>query len=278
MSNALIYAVGIGWLLLLTVLTSVGMIPGGMLILLAAAGIALLVFILVRHLRTQKENLIAALDRELHLILEKHATFSPSRTFVSPDRETMIALDKQQQLLLLTTIKRKNTKVLSPTANHYDYETHILPFHSLLQSAMLQNGVPIDQKIRNVQITNVLPGGMPTDNPPIGESTTLSLSPQDHAAALQLHVMTDQPSLPSCSITYHQEPLGEHPSETPAYQELQQWHDLLSNMIDEADMKERTIQTEWMKNKGRTSSTYNVTDEFRKMRDLLKEYIRLSEA
>lgn len=163
-------------------------------------------------------------------LLDHLEEFSATKQFISPDQESMIAIDEVQKKLLIVFNKNEHEQKPFKIFTVYRYEYRIFSFHDLLQSEILENNRPLRKTPRNQ-----------SNAPPLVIDAKSKIERQSSARILnekiktmELKIIVDDTIHPSYSINLL-------PLQTTVYKnsktymnakaEAISWHELLGKII-----------------------------------------------
>ncbi|WP_210367889.1 SHOCT domain-containing protein [Bacillus sp. REN3] len=108
----------------------------------------------------RKINFVVDLSKNMKNIVENIKDFNISQEFMSPNRESYIAIDEDTKKVCIIENKHKNHGELSPTLSKFEYESFIYSFSEIIQSEIIKDGVTINKTSRGSQIGGAIVGGI----------------------------------------------------------------------------------------------------------------------
>ncbi|RJX39045.1 SHOCT domain-containing protein [Paenibacillus pinisoli] len=196
--------------------------------------------------------------------------FKASQTFISEDRETLIAIDESAKKILIVENQNDNSgSELIDGLSKYDYSVFEFGYSEILQSEIIIDGISITKTSRTGQIGGalvggVLAGGVGAIIGGLGAST----SSTDSVNKIQLQIVVNNSKKSFFRITF-----GYYPEKTtkstPEYKRdhdnATHWYNIFSFIIQKDNNEISSSQSE-----GKMQNT-SVADELMKLSQLLKE-------
>lgn len=225
----------------------------------------------------RKGNLSAELIKKMKEILDGIEGFKVTQEFISPDMETMIAIDEDNKKVLIINNKIENVAELSQTLSKYDYEHQIFSYKDILQSEILEDDVTITRTSRGSQIGGALLGGVLAGG--VGAiigGLSGSTKSTNEVKKVQLQIVVNNTKKSFYRITFMSAETAISKSSSiyiNSNKQITHWHSLFKVIIDIADKEDKRNTIQSNNNNDNKTTTSNTADEIRKLHDLLKEGI-----
>lgn len=166
--------------------------------------------------------------------LESLEDFSVTKQFISPDRDSMIAIDEVHQKIVVVFRQPQQRNFLTT----YNYDHKIFSFQQLVGAKVLEDKRPLRKRFREDALSEL--------HRPVKRMTTgRSLIPPEKISTLELRVMVREMTEASCHVNFlplHTKVSKESKTYVQAKREIVTWDALLQQFIEQAGERTNAMQ------------------------------------